>query len=205
METQESLRMISWQREEEVWSPRGAAVGRWRPLLDLPEVLQQERERGRLVFHVKWWRKRRRRWRLPLSRFSHQSSDRTADAFPESSRRRGNWRELTSIGDSAPCASPGPRPRTYTPLWKVRWHQQVTGFLHFCSVVSFFLSPFSVPFSLLSFLPCFYPFISYYFLFCSFHFFTVSSIYDFLWDFYINSETFFLTTNINKLQKNTQI
>lgn len=41
------------EEEEEVWSPRGAAVGRWRPLLDLPEVLQQERERGRLVFHVK--------------------------------------------------------------------------------------------------------------------------------------------------------
>lgn len=28
--------------EEAVWSPRGAAVGRWRPLLELPEVLQQE-------------------------------------------------------------------------------------------------------------------------------------------------------------------
>lgn len=156
--------MISWQREEEVWSPRGAAVGRWRPLLDLPEVLQQERERGRLVFHVKWWRKRRRRWRLPLSRFSHQSSDRTADAVPESSRQRGNWRELTSTWDSAPCASPGPPTLNLHPSLK----GSLTSARHRFPSLLFrrLLFPPVFPSLLLSFHQLLFPFLPFPFLHC---------------------------------------
>lgn len=37
------------EEEEEVCRPRGAAVRRWRPLLDLPEVLHRDRDPERLI------------------------------------------------------------------------------------------------------------------------------------------------------------